>query len=373
MRNRLITLQLIILAVGLLAGCAGSPTLGPLVPAPGSDAAATAAQPVITVESETPSPTVEPTVTPQPEAPTPTPTSALNAAALEDYLDDLSYWVGHWRSMRLTNTPIEDPVLIEVMALLVESADALNVSINTAALVDVQPYDESEALVQDMAQSLGEQYGPTVQATFEIRYATQVANLLLWFVNETMSVVEVQERAYLAGNYLSAAINSAQRAGLQGDLLGEGLQLSRSMSRGAEPLEASREVFMWRIRVLAWLGDQNQLAAAPAPDSAEPMRTPQELYISMGCIDCHYLQDPEDEVALNNLIAPSLEHLPELAAERVPGQDAVDYVYASIVDPRAHEVEGYQADLMPMGYADEMTDAEINAMVTWLLDPQRDE
>lgn len=367
MRNVLIQLHLIVL-VFALAGCAGSAALGPLVPAPGEVDGPTPSPAAV---AATPTPAVEPTSTPQPEAPTPTP--AISSADLEEPLDDLSYWVGHWRSMRLTNTPVDDPVLVEVMGLLVESAAALNVPVDAAALTDVEPYDEAEALVQTLAQSLGAQYGPNVQATFEVRYATQVANLLLWFVNETMSAVEVQERAYLAGNYLSAAINSAQRAGLQGELLGEGLQLSRNMSRGAEPLEASREVFMWRIRVLSWLGDQNDVAAAPSSESAAAIRSPQELYLSMGCVDCHYLKDPTDQVALNNIIAPSLEHLPELAPERVPGQDAAEYVRLSIVDPRAHEVEGYQADLMPLNYADEMTDAEIEAMVVWLMNPDRDE
>lgn len=369
MRNVLIQLQLTVLAV-VLAGCAGSAALGSLIPAPGNPGPIATATATATQQPPTPTATLAPTATPQPEEPTPAPPPS---AELDTQLDDLSYWVGHWRSMRLTNTPVDDPVLEEVMALLVESAEALNVPVDPAALVNVEPYDEAEAMVQAMAQSLGAQHGATVQATFEVRYATQVANLLLWFVNEMMSAVEVQERAYLAGNYLSAAINSAQRAGLQGELLGEGLQLSRNMSRGAEPLEASREVFMWRIRVLAWLGDQNDVAATQASASAEPIRSPQELYLSMGCVDCHYLQDPEDQVALNNLIAPSLEHLPVLAAERVPGQDAAEYVRLSIVDPRAHEVEGYQADLMPMSYADEMTDAEIEAMVAWLLDPQREE
>ncbi len=372
MHSLLIRIQLIALSVGLIAGCAGSAALGPYIPAAGEPRPTPAA-------TATSAPTVvEPTATPQPEEPTPTP--APPSAELEDRLDTLSYWVGQWRSMRLTNTPVDDPVLQEVMVLLVNSADELGLDVDAQSLSTVEPYDEAEALVQQIALAVGAQYGPTVQATFEVRYATQVANLLLWFVNETMSTVEVQERAYLAGNYLSAAIISAQRAGLQGELLGQGLQLSRNMSRGAEPLEASREVFMWRIRVLSWLGNQNDLASAPAAESsapaadpAEPVRAPQELYLTMGCVDCHYLKDPIDEVALNNLIAPSLEHLPEVAGGRVPGQDAVDYVHQSIIDPRAHEVEGYEADLMPLGYADEMSGAEIDALVAWLLDPQREE
>jgi hypothetical protein len=335
---------------------------------------------------------VQPLLTPPGNVPaTPTPTATpipimvdeMPSAVLEEQLDTLSYWIGHWRSMRLTETPIDDPVLQEVMLLAVESAADLSLTLDADALASVEPYDAAEALVRDLSLAVGLEYGAMAQVTFEIRYATQVANLLLWFVNESMPVEEVQTRAYLAGNYLSAALSSAQRAGLQGELLSGGLQLARDMARGAEPLEASRAVFMWRIRVLTWLGEQ-RIASSPSgtPEEstptqddtsvAEAIRAPNELYISMGCIDCHYLEEPEDSILLNNLIAPSLAGLSEIAGSRVPGQDAESYVYQSIVDPHAYEVEGFEADLMPLTYAEEMSEAEIRAMVAWLLGGEED-
>jgi hypothetical protein len=365
MRNVVISIVGIVL-IALSAGC-----VSPL-----------AIQPLLTTSEGTPptpttaSPTSAATATPNPAA-----EDALLPPAVEEGLDTLSYWIGHWRAMRLTETPIDDPVLQEVMLLAVQSAEALNLTLDSTALAAVEPYDAAEALVRDLAIEVGTRYSSMTQTVFEIRYTTQVANLLLWFIDKSMPAEEVQTRAYLAGNYLSAALNSAQRAGLQGELLSGGLQLARDMARGAEPLEASRSVFMWRIRVLTWLGDQRIATATPAiasvnplnlievdPSSVEAIRAPSELYISMGCIDCHYLEEPQDGMLLNNLIAPSLAGLSEIAANRVVGQDAKSYVYHSIIDPGAYEVEGYDANLMPLTYAEEMSEAEIRALVNWLLD-----
>ncbi len=319
-----------------------------------------------------------PTATPLPLRPEPRDVEPTGAAA--EQLDTLTYWMGHWRSMGLTATPAEDPVLQSVIDLLLQTADVLSIPLSREELVGVQPYDEAEALVRRVAAAVGRRYGADAQTLFEIRYATGVADLLLWFVDETMSAEEVQSRSHTAANYLTAAMSSAQQAGLQGELLTEGLQLSYRMERGAEPLEASRNVFMWRIRVLSWLGNREQLAAAEAtPDPSAPAVAvseetagpdPEQLFFAMGCIDCHYLQDPADGIALNNLIAPSLAHLHENAGVRVQGQDAASYIYTSIVDPNAYVVEGYDADLMPLSYDEEMDEAEIRALVDWLLAPQ---
>ncbi|MBX2997276.1 MAG: hypothetical protein KF893_02105 [Caldilineaceae bacterium] len=362
MRNVVIrTITLLCLVISS-AGCISPLAMQPLITASDVDLA-----------TSVPSPAPSPTAT---EIPAVDAEEAL-PAAVEEELDTLSYWIGHWRAMRLTETPVDDPVLREVMVLAVQSAADLDLILDAEALIAVDPYDAAEALARDLAFNVGERYGAMAQSVFEIRYTTQVANLLLWFVNDSMSAEEVQTRAYLAGNYLSAALNSAQRAGLQGELLSGGLQLARDMARGAEPLEASRAVFMWRIRVLAWLGDQ-RIASTAAPNrvedgasTAEAIRPPAELYISMGCIDCHYLDEPQDGMLLNNLIAPSLAGLRQTAASRVPGQDAESYVYHSIVDPKAYEVEGYEANLMPLTYAEEMSEAEIHALVSWLLNEDR--
>jgi hypothetical protein len=376
-------LSIVFFTITLLAACMAPVTLGPVTIGP--------------AEAATP---VEEAAAPVEEAATPVATATIEMVsampvdeqrltpAVEEQLDTLSYWIGHWRAMRLSGTPNDDAVLKEVMKLLASSATVLDLTVDAEALAAVDPYDAAESIVRQISSEVGAEYGITAQAIFEVRYATQVADLLLWFVNQEMSAEEIQSRSHAAANYLSVALNSAQRAGLQGPLLADGLQLARHMARGAEPLEASRDVFMWRIRVLSWLDAEKQAALALATPEVssdaqataasgeagldELIREPKVLYISMGCIDCHYLEEPEDGILLNNLIAPALGRLPELAASRVNGLDAVSYVHTSIVDPDAYVVDGYEAGIMPLTYADEMTEAEINALVQWLLDPNRE-
>ena len=64
-------------------------------------------------------------------------------------------------------------------------------------------------------------------------------------------------------------------------------------------------------------------------------------------------------------------NLPEEAATFVPGEDAETYVHNSIVNPNAYIVEGYMAGIMPQNFGERMSEEEINAMVAWLLDPNR--
>jgi hypothetical protein len=366
----------------LLASCAAPVTLGPVTISP-TENTTSAEEAVSSLDAAL----VHTESSVDTESPAPAQVRELTPS-VEEQLDTLSYWIGHWRAMRLSGTPSDDAVLQEVMNLLVASVAVLDLTVDAEALATVDAYDAAEAIVRQISGEVGAHYGITTQATFEVRYATQVADLLLWFVNQNMSAEEIQARSHTAGNYLSAALNSAQNAGLQGPLLIDGLQLARNMARGAEPLEASRDVFMWRIRVLAWLDAEKQAAFAAAPAMGSPnsdviagsedtsldelIREPAMLYISMGCIDCHYLEEPQDGILLNNLIAPSLGNLPDLAASRVEGLDAFTYVHTSIIDPDAYIVDGYEAGIMPFSYADEMTEAEINALVQWLLDPERE-
>ncbi|MCC6453773.1 MAG: c-type cytochrome [Caldilineaceae bacterium] len=101
-------------------------------------------------------------------------------------------------------------------------------------------------------------------------------------------------------------------------------------------------------------------------------RPPQQLFQSLGCVACHNLT--EMETASNHgLIGPNMGNLNENAPNRVPGEDAATYVHNSIVTPNAHVVEGYMAGTMPPNFGDLMTPEEIDALVAWLLDPNREQ
>lgn len=106
-----------------------------------------------------------------------------------------------------------------------------------------------------------------------------------------------------------------------------------------------------------------------APEATGPL-PPQELFVSMGCSGCHNLDQPQTSDN-RGPIAPNMGNLPEEAATFVPGEDAETYVHNSIVNPNAYIVEGYMAGIMPQNFGERMSEEEINAMVAWLLDPNR--
>lgn len=98
-------------------------------------------------------------------------------------------------------------------------------------------------------------------------------------------------------------------------------------------------------------------------------RSPSELYnLAMGCAGCHHL----NEDATNELAGPNQWNLHETAATRVDGKSAEEYVYESIVNPTAYIVPGYEGVAMPDNFATQMTEEEIDSLVAWLLDPDRE-
>lgn len=114
-----------------------------------------------------------------------------------------------------------------------------------------------------------------------------------------------------------------------------------------------------------------QPAPTPTPASANAgPRPPQELFLAMGCSGCHNLtldQTPDAQ----GQPGPNMHNLPETAGQRVPGQDAATYVHNSIINPNEFVNPGYMPGIMPQTFGEQMSEEEINALVQWLLDPNR--
>ena len=101
-------------------------------------------------------------------------------------------------------------------------------------------------------------------------------------------------------------------------------------------------------------------------------RTPQVLFQELACAGCHVLTLPQND-ATRGVVGPNMGNLAENAANRIPGVDAKTYVHDSIANPNAFIVPGYQPNIMPQGMPDRMTPEEYDALVTWLLSPDRDQ
>jgi len=80
-----------------------------------------------------------------------------------------------------------------------------------------------------------------------------------------------------------------------------------------------------------------------------------------GCQICHSLEPGRQ------LVGPPLAGIATTAERRVPGHSAEEYLRQSILDPDEYVVEGYRSGQMLPIYEEQLSDAEIDALVRFLL------
>ena len=81
----------------------------------------------------------------------------------------------------------------------------------------------------------------------------------------------------------------------------------------------------------------------------------------VGCISCH---TTKSEVVT---VGPSLSGLALRADKIVKNMSAKEYIRQSIVNPDAYVVSGYSPAVMFSHYQEELSEAEIDALVVYLL------
>lgn len=116
-------------------------------------------------------------------------------------------------------------------------------------------------------------------------------------------------------------------------------------------------------------GSPYEDGAGTAAQPAGP-RPPSELFVSMACTGCHVLDQPQTD-SNRGLVGPNMGNLNDNAQQRVAGQTAQEYVHNSIVNTNAFVVDGYTPNIMPQNFSQLMSEEEINGLVDWLLDPNR--
>lgn len=107
--------------------------------------------------------------------------------------------------------------------------------------------------------------------------------------------------------------------------------------------------------------------ALAAGDPANGQVIFNQLYtqVSFACATCHSIT--EDEL---RLIGPGLWNVAERAATRVEGQNAVEYIHNSIVNPQAYVVQAeppYPENLMPQIYSQFLSEQDLNDVIAYLL------
>jgi cytochrome c oxidase subunit II len=120
-----------------------------------------------------------------------------------------------------------------------------------------------------------------------------------------------------------------------------------------------------RVRVLpkdrfdAWLTKQKGGGAGGGgPDG-------KQLFAANGCGGCHALSD----AGTSANVGPKLDTLAADAAKfgKRRHETAKQYVSESIRDPRAFAVPGYPANVMPLTFGKELSKAQVDALVDYLL------
>lgn len=120
------------------------------------------------------------------------------------------------------------------------------------------------------------------------------------------------------------------------------------------------------------IGEPGEPVVQVAEPGDEGPRDPEVLFNQpfpngMGCVACHNLAVDQTPTS-RGPVGPNFGNLAENAANRVAGLSAEEYIHQSIVAPNDYVVEGYPSGIMPQTFGEQMSEEEINAMVTWLLE-----
>lgn len=134
------------------------------------------------------------------------------------------------------------------------------------------------------------------------------------------------------------------------------------MPAGLVEGDAARDVAAYVARVAGVPGeDQGALARAGVAGA----RDGEQIFRAAGCGACHTLSAAGTTASAG----PSLDELARVAATRRAGMSPQEYVREAIVRPDAFVVPGF-SPTMPEGYGEQLDDAQLDALVKFLLRAQ---
>ncbi len=96
-------------------------------------------------------------------------------------------------------------------------------------------------------------------------------------------------------------------------------------------------------------------------DAGEALFNQSVIGTTPGCKTCHSLEPGAV------IVGPSLAGIASVAASRVSGESAEDYLLQSILEPDVYLVEGYPAGVMPHVWRDQLSEDQISSLVDYLL------
>jgi mono/diheme cytochrome c family protein len=105
--------------------------------------------------------------------------------------------------------------------------------------------------------------------------------------------------------------------------------------------------------------------ATPTPSVEEledPVARGRRVYLDNGCGGCHTIEG----LSAGN-VGPNLTEIGSVAETRIEGVSADDYLVESILFPNAYIVEGYPENVMLQTFGENLTDQQLEDLITFLL------
>ncbi|MFQ5615352.1 MAG: c-type cytochrome, partial [Anaerolineales bacterium] len=124
-------------------------------------------------------------------------------------------------------------------------------------------------------------------------------------------------------------------------------------------------ILNWEATALG--GKSPEILELPAPLSADPVARGKFVFNSQGCAACHVI-----EGLSAGLVGPDLTHIGTVAAARVDGMSAEDYLRESIINPNAFITPECPTgdclpDTMPQNFVDKISPEQIEDLIAFLL------
>jgi mono/diheme cytochrome c family protein len=122
-------------------------------------------------------------------------------------------------------------------------------------------------------------------------------------------------------------------------------------------------IMNWEPTALGEITLPKQPTPTPgATEQADPVSRGKKVFQDMGCVGCHTI-----EGVSSGTVGPNLTHIGTVAATRVDGMSAEDYIRQSVLQPSAHVVEGFPDNVMPKNFGERLSDQQLNDLLAFLL------
>lgn len=174
-------------------------------------------------------------------------------------------------------------------------------------------------------------------------------------VNHAFWVPQMRIKKDAMGGKITTANITATEPGVYPIVCAELCGAGHAVMRAQMVVQAEPAFQTW---VQAQVGAKQRTVAAPA----DPQTLGRQLYNQYGCNACHKLAD----AGAVGLVGPALDGIGSRAGDIVPGQSAEEYIRTAIIKPTAFIAPNYQP-VMPGDYGQRMSEAEVDALVQYLL------